>query len=309
MISNFIASADSLPKTFSAHYWQSDQWEKTKSDSGCETFWATHKNAKALIIVRKAHFLKFWVQPFWEIPRGPIGDPADIPKLIENILAKAKAQNITCVRIYPPFGTRNFWKNLNFDTSVYSTKIAPEIFPLDTLMIDLTKSEEDILAQMKQKGRYNIKVAKKKGITVSQETNTNTFWKLMKQTTTRDGFRSVKKNVYQKMLNSFGENGILLTAKDETGEALASAIFTIGEGLAVYNYGASSNHKRNLMAPYLLQWEGMQWAKEKGAQTYDFLGISPENDESHKLSTVAGFKHKFGGQRVTCDNGLDFYIS
>jgi len=76
----------------------------------------------------------------------------------------------------------------------------------------------------------------------------------------------------------------------------------------VYNYGASSNRKRNLMAPYLLQWKGIEWAKSQGAMVYDFLGISPENTPNHQLENVAGFKLKFGGTRVICDEGKDLFV-
>jgi len=305
-----LIAQDTFPKNFTSHYWQSDAWKTAKEDNGCKAFWVRVKGAKVLVIERKAHFLKFWVKPLWELPRGPIGNPEHFVELFEKIFAQAreKDNNVGIVRVYAPFGTESFWSNENFTEFLESNvhKKAPEIFPTNTLMIDLESEEDEILAQMKQKGRYNIKLARKKGVVIEEEKNVENFWNLMVETSKRDGFRSNKKHVYSDLLKSFGDDAVLYTAKDETGDVLASAIFTMANGMAIYNYGASTSRKRGLMAPYLLQWTGMQWAKKKGAKVYDFLGISPENSPNHSLNGVASFKLKFGGTRVICDSGLDF---
>ncbi len=307
-----LEAKEVFPRVFTKHYWQSNAWKKAKEENGCRSFWVEKKNAKVLVIERKAHFLKFWVKPLWEIPRGPIGDPNDFVELLETVFmhARKKENNVGIVRVYAPFGTEKFWSNPLFTKFLQENihRRAPEIFPTNTLMIDLTLTDEEILAQMKQKGRYNIKVARRKGVVIEQEHNVENFWKLMQETSKRDGFRSNKKHVYVDLLQSFGDDAVLYTAKDVMGDVLASAIFSVAEGMAIYNYGASTSRKRGLMAPYLLQWTGIQWAKKKGAKVYDFLGISPENSPSHSLNGVASFKLKFGGTRVICDEGLDFLL-
>lgn len=312
MIQSYIDHEET--EYFTPNFWQSEAWENAKKDSGCKSFWVENKNAKALVIERKTHWLKFWnTTVLWEIPRGPIGNFEDFPELISSILIKAKKEKISTVRIFPPFGNAYFWNN--FDTidpkkisSNYTWKPMEKIFSTDTLMINLESTEEEILAQMKQKGRYNIRLATKKGVEVFEEKNIDNFWKIMMETSKRDGFTSHHKKAYTQILKSFGDDAVLLSAKDSTGEVLASMIFTYIDGFAVYYYGASSNRKRNLMAPYILQWEGMKWAKKKGAKIYDFLGISPENSPEHSLESVSGFKHKFGGERVTCDMGRDYIL-
>ncbi len=305
-----LTANETFPENFVSHYWQSDAWKKAKEDNGCKAFWIKKNDAKVLVIERKAHFLKFWVKPMWELPRGPIGNANNFVELIEAVFfeARKKENNVGIVRIYTPFGTENFWNNKLFQKFLEKNinKTAPEIFPTNTLMINLEQDDDEILSQMKQKGRYNIKLARKKGVVIEEEKNVENFWKLMCETSKRDGFRSNKKHVYSDLLKSFKDDAVLYTAKDETGDVLASAIFTIAKGMAIYNYGASTNRKRGLMAPYLLQWAGMQWAKKKGAKVYDFLGISPENEPNHSLNGVASFKLKFGGTRVICDSGLDF---
>ncbi|HIQ56641.1 TPA: peptidoglycan bridge formation glycyltransferase FemA/FemB family protein [Candidatus Gracilibacteria bacterium] len=305
-----LKEQETFPEIFTANYWQSDAWKKAKEDNGCRSFWIKKNDAKVLVIERKAHFLKFWIKPLWELPRGPIGNSKNFVELIETVFfeARKKENNVGNIRIYTPFGTQIFWSNELFTEFLKNNKNkkAPEIFPTNTLMINLELEENEILAQMKQKGRYNIKLARKKGVVIEEEKDVENFWNLMLETSKRDGFRSNKKHVYSDLLQSFGDNAVLYTAKDKTGDVLASAIFTMTEGMALYNYGASTNRKRGLMAPYLLQWAGIQWAKNKGATVYDFLGISPENTPNHSLNGVASFKLKFGGTRIICDDGLDF---
>lgn len=289
--------------------WQTIAWKNFQELAHNTTYTFTEKESSALIIERKSHWLKFWQPPIWELPRGPIGNKKNFEDLLQKIFSHASQKNIPLVRIYPPFGEEIFWENFSSLFSQYKNSLAPEIFPRHTLMLDISMDEEKILAQMKPKGRYNIKLARKKGIKIFVEDSLENFWNLLEQTTKRDGFTANKKYVYQAMLDSFGENAVLLSAKDETGEILASKIFLASGDTALYYYGTSSNQKRNLMAPYLLQWEGILWAKAKGAKIYDFLGICPEGDKNHQLSSVAQFKHKFGGQRVICDTGIDFHIS
>jgi peptidoglycan pentaglycine glycine transferase (the first glycine) len=306
---NILFSSNSEDNILS-NYWQSTEWESAKKENGCNTFVFKTKNSSALVIERRAHRLKFWVKPFWELPRGPVGNTNEFVELIEKIILEAKIRRIEFLRIFPPFYNGFFWSS-NFIKNIinkYKTRKSPEIFPCNTLVVNLEKSEKEILAQMKQKGRYNIRIAKKKNVILNEEKDIENFWELMKETTKRDGFMSCKKHVYSDLLKSFGSNSVLFIAKDETGEILAGAIFTIVNNIAMYNYGASSNRKRNFMAPYLLQWEGIKWAKSKNAKLYDFLGIAPENDEYHKLNNVSSFKFKFGGERVICDEGKDILI-
>jgi len=306
--SDFVAS--SFKEKYPNHYWQSDLWEKAKQESGCRTFRFSYNTSSTLVIERNPHFLKFWKKTMWEIPRGPIGEVKDFPVLLSKIFEEAKKQNIYWVRVYPPFGNDQFWNSIPhnfFENKKF--QIAPEIFPKHTLMVDLTLSNEEILHQMKPKGRYNIRLAEKKGVIIKEEKDIQAFWSLMQETSKRDGFTSCKKHTYQDLLSAFKDNGILLTAYSPDGEILASKIFTISNRFAVYNYGASSSKNRHYMAPYLLQWKAFEWAKKKDATVYDFLGISPELDDHHKLSGVSDFKLKFGGERIICDDGIDFFLS
>lgn len=170
--------------------------------------------------------------------------------------------------------------------------------PTYTNIIDLNLSLEEILQQMKPKGRYNIKVAQKHGLKVKigNLSDIESFYELLKETAKRDGFFINKKEYYYKMLEILPYAKLILIYKDNI--ILATGIFTFFNNQALYYYGASSNQFRNLMPTYLLQWEAIKLGKNLGCKFFDFLGIANPECKSDKLQGVTEFKTKFGGKVV-----------
>ena len=173
------------------------------------------------------------------------------------------------------------------------------------------------MAQMKEKGRYNIRLATKKGVTVSGFQYLDGSWKkvlgiedeanplqeyvrIMRETTARDGFSMHSAAYLQHFCATFASDGLLLLAYAE-GQVIAGGIFCHDDDTFYYYYGASSNTFRNLMAPYAVQWAAIQYAQEHtSCQTYDFLGIADDVENTKDpLYGVTSFKTKFGGKRVT----------
>jgi len=192
--------------------------------------------------------------------------------------------------------------------------------PQTTLVLDLEKNEEELLSGMHAKTRYNIRLAKKKGVEIRQEKNVDIFWQLNKQTTNRDEFRSHGKQYYKSML----EMGMCyqLTAYFEN-KPIASNIFIIYKNTCTYLHGASGDDHRNLMAPYLLQWQGILLAKENNCKYYDFWGVSPMVKEiegkttcfnnfcwvvGHKWTGVTRFKTGFGGEIKKYPKAIDIVL-
>ena len=174
------------------------------------------------------------------------------------------------------------------------------VYPEASLLIDLTKSEEEILKQMHPKGRYNIGVAKKHGVEIVEGTtdDIDAFYELLTKTGSRDNFIILQKSQYRRFLESLSGSHLLL-AKHE-GRAIAGLLNVRWKGTELYYYGASSYEHRHLMAPYLLQWEAMRRAKAAGCQTYDLLGIMPPDaPENDPWRGITDFKRKFGGRLVT----------
>ena len=168
------------------------------------------------------------------------------------------------------------------------------VIPTFTNILDITQTDEEILARMKPKGRYNIKLAQKKSVLVEEGTidDLDEYYEILLETTNRDGFRPNTKSYYNRFL-SMNPEAKFLVARHE-GEIIAGGFFVYHGNTGLYYYGASSNHKRNLMAPYLLQWQALQLAKSKGKLSYDFMGIANPNDPNDSLQGVTDFKLKFG---------------
>lgn len=233
---------------------------------------------------------------------GPVGNYNNLDwldSLLEEVKLLAKKERAIFWRISPLIE-----KYFRQQLEKMGFKLAHAHFqPESTLLIDLSLSEDEILTQMKPKGRYNTKVAQKNGVRVRFSDGKNgdleKFYKLMQKTTTRNGFRGHDFEYYRLMLkNLFPGRQAVLALAEHDDDVLAAAILTFFNKTGTYYYGASGNTKRNLMAPYLLQWEMIKESKKRGYSRYDFLGISPlEAGENHPWATVTDFKLKFGGER------------
>lgn len=229
--------------------------------------------------------------------RGPLLDyespdlNAQIQLLTSEITKIAKQEKAIFLRIDPPLPA-NFPLTLkNFHSIPYG------FYPTNTLILDLALSDGELLKQMKPKGRYNIRLAEKKGVTIKISDDIDSFYKILKETTSRDGFHPHDKSFYEKMLASLPNIAKLYTAEYES-KIIAANIITFFRDTATYYYGASSNEYRNLMAPYILQWRAVTDAKAQGFKYYDFLGIAPENAKNHPWAGVTDFKKKFGGHEI-----------
>ena len=212
--------------------------------------------------------------------------------------------------------------------SIVKTKT--DIQPPDTTLIDLTKSEDEILSAMRSKWRYNIRLAEKKGVVVrayraksdkadipSLDSDASRaldiFYELYKTTASRDGIAIHAKKYYEDLftLSASHKDAPLITVyiASHEGENLASIITLFSKSEAVYLYGASSNAKRNLMPAYLLQWTAICDAKSYGSAVYDFYGIPPSDDKNHPMYGLYLFKTGFGGRIVHRPGSLDSPLS
>lgn len=180
------------------------------------------------------------------------------------------------------------------------------IQPLRTIILDIGAPLEEILARMKQKTRYNIRLAERKGVHVRSSDSLESFYQLMQVTGERDRFGVHSQEYYQRAYELFKPLGACeLFVADFQGRALA-AIMTFAWGQrAWYLYGASSSEHRELMSTYLVQWEAIRWAKSKGCLQYDLWGIpdAPEEVLEREFSQrndglwgVYRFKRGFGGK-------------
>ncbi|EKD33184.1 MAG: hypothetical protein ACD_76C00076G0003 [uncultured bacterium] len=186
------------------------------------------------------------------------------------------------------------------------------IQPSATLMVDLNKSEEDLLGEMHQKTRYNIKVASKHGVSVKIKSgDLSLFIKLLKETANRDAFRAHSISHYEKLLSSLNSSDIraFVAEASVSGKVIASNFMIDYAGVRTYLHGASSSSNRNLMAPYLLHWELMRDAKSIGLRWYDFWGIAETDDPLHPWAGITRFKKGFGGEVVRYPGAFDLVLN
>jgi lipid II:glycine glycyltransferase (peptidoglycan interpeptide bridge formation enzyme) len=180
------------------------------------------------------------------------------------------------------------------------------IQPPRTIVVNIQGSEDDILNRMKQKCRYNIRLAEKKGITIRAWDDLEGFHKLMTITGGRDGFGVHSFDYYRQAYDLFHPAGMVeMFAAEFEGKPLAALMVFVRGKRAWYLYGASTDEERNRMPTYLLQWEAMRWARAHGAEEYDLWGV-PDKDEviletqfESRLDGLWGvyrFKRGFGGE-------------
>jgi lipid II:glycine glycyltransferase (peptidoglycan interpeptide bridge formation enzyme) len=210
-------------------------------------------------------------------------------------------------------------------------RAAADIQPPDTVLVDLRLPPEAMLAAMKPKTRYNIGLAAKKGVTVRRagEGELDVFYRLLSETARRDGIAVHGIEYYRSLFElarNYGgggrpgngpggepENGpaapdVRLYLAEHEGEALAAIVTLFRGNGAVYLYGASSDHKRNLMAPYALQWKAMEDAKAAGCTVYDLFGIPPNDDPGHPMAGLYRFKTGFGGRIIHRPGSRDYVL-
>jgi lipid II:glycine glycyltransferase (peptidoglycan interpeptide bridge formation enzyme) len=249
------------------------------------------------------------------VPRGPVYDPSDEPLgrvLVSALHETARREGAIALKVEPPWlddgEAHAWWAASGFQASRQT------IQPRRTILIDLRPDEESILAQMKSKWRYNVRLAARKEVTVRRATSEDltTFYKLMQETSARDGFALHVPEYYETAYRLFEPDGrVVLLLAEYQGEALAGLMAFRFGSRAIYMYGASSNRERNRMPNHLLQWEAMRWAKARGCTAYDLWGIPDvePGSASASLGGVERFKAGFGGESARYAGAFDYVYS
>ena len=245
---------------------------------------------------------------------------------LDQLAAALKAllpANTICVRFDPQVEFPEPDERDEFNKSVKAAakkgrflckKNAVDIQPPDTTQVDLTRTEEEILAAMKSKWRYNVNLAKKKGVQIQKVSGNSLnlsdfvdiFYDLYKETSARDGIAMHAKSYYKDLLELSAQEAqkgsdvpqVNLYVASHEGDNLGAIMTLFSKTESVYLYGCSSNKKRNLMPNFLLQWTAMKDAKAYGSRYYDMYGMPPTDDPSHPMHGLYLFKTGFGGRNV-----------
>lgn len=278
--------------------WQSLEWKAFQESLGREVHMyidELHDEiiSSALVII-DTNSMKLTT---WDIPRGPVKamsskqETGSMDMLLMQIMEDAKASNVMSLFLSPQ-------EPLTADHLPLTTSNRHQQ-PDATIMVDLRLPLDDILNQMHTKGRYNIRLAEKKGIVVEQSADVYAFTQLIKKTSDRDGFTPPTPKTYETFLRNLPGSFLLLAYAPGIDAPIGGLMGVIWNGTGVYYYGGSDHEHRALMAPYAMQWTAMQFCKLQGCHSYDLFGIAPSDAVDHPWSGVTDFKRKFGGTVIT----------
>lgn len=251
------------------------------------------------------------------LPKGTLPSP----EVIAELKKVGKEENCIFIQLEP-----NVIKSVNGNLTETSksklTDLIPAAHPLFTqytFILDLTKTEEELLKDMHQKSRYNIKVAKKHEVTVQEDNSDSAFseyWRLTEETTKRQKFYAHTKHYHELQWQTFGHDtdmskltSHLFTATYDK-KVLTSLLFFVFHDTLYYPYGASSSEYRNVMHSNLAMWEGIRLGQTLGLKKFDMWGaMGPEPDTKDPWFGFHNFKEKFGPDHVEFIGSFDLVIN
>jgi len=302
-----------------AHLLQSSRWGTLKAQFG----WRVERVAlerDGRIVAGGAQVMLRplpWGQTLAYVPKGPLvdwNDAEQVRPLLEAIAAVARRHRAVALKIEPDLPDD---PQLAARLAGYGFRPGHTVQPRSTIVVDLTPEPRAILARMKSKWRYNVRLAARKEVTVREGTEADlpAFQQLMEETGRRDDFAVHSGDYHAAAYRLFApaRQAVWLLAEYESKLLAGIVVFGFGDK-AWYFWGASSGQHRNLMPNHALQWAAMRWARERGCRTYDLWGIpdqvgadpaayeDPENWGTGGLWGVYRFKRGFGG-RVVCTIG------
>lgn len=305
------------------HLLQSYAWGEFKSWFGWTPLRLVVEEEGQLVAAAQVLLRALPLLSFAYLPKGPVvaeSHRGALPVLFDAVHRALRQRGCIFLRVEPDGEEGSPWgeelSRLGFRQAVATVQ------PQSTILVDLHPSPEELLAGMKPKTRYNIGLAQKKGAAVREggEADFDQFYKLLEETSRRDGFFIRSEEYYRQAWRLFapaGRSRLLLATLD--GQVLAGLMVFAWGKRAWYLYGASSQEHREVMPNHLLQWQAMLWAKERGCTSYDLWGIPDEVGRSGEpedfmereggLWGVYRFKRGFGGQVVRSAGAFDYIYS
>jgi peptidoglycan pentaglycine glycine transferase (the first glycine) len=292
-----------------SHFLQTGEWGELKAEYGWHAARLVVGRSGVQILFRR---LPLGIQLAYlpKVGRGQI-TPEDEGLFWAELEALCRARGATACKVEP-----DQWDSSGPAQAAHGFSVSPHsIQPRRTVVIDLRPDEETILQQMKQKCRYNVRLAQKKGVSVRSWSDVSAFHAMLVATARRDGFQVHSLTYYQRAFELFHRARMceLLMAESEAQPLAALMVFARGTR-AWYVYGGSTELQREKMPNYLLQWEAMRWAKDRGCLEYDLWGV-PDEDEpvleagfsgrNDGLWGVYRFKRGFGGELRRAAPSLD----
>jgi lipid II:glycine glycyltransferase (peptidoglycan interpeptide bridge formation enzyme) len=296
-----------------AHLLQTNEWAQVKQPLGwaAQRFvWRQGERVRAAVLLLRRSVPLGWGMLY--APRGPLLDWMDVAlrkQVLDDLQSLAHQQRAIFLKLDP-----EVWLGQGIDDGLVGLSegmavraelerrswrfSSVQIQFRNTVLLDLQGDEETWLARMKQKARYNLRLAQRKGVTVriGSEDDFGLLYRLYAQTAVRDGFVIRSEAYYRQVWALFmGREMALPLIAEVDGQAVAAVWLFWFAGRAWYLYGMSTAEHRDKMPNYLLQWEAMRLARSHGCTSYDLWGAPDVFDESDSMWGVFRFKEGLGG--------------
>jgi peptidoglycan pentaglycine glycine transferase (the first glycine) len=276
-------------------------------------YWAQVREAlghKPVFVQENLILVKPMSKPFKDFGYMPQVRLAELN--FDELASQAAQLNLSHIQLDPadPKGSFSFPDKV---LSKYQISPTESVYYRDTLVIDLTKSEEELLEEMHKKHRYNIRVAQKHEvkITVSDsEADFEEFLKLFFETVERQKYFGRDRNYYKTIWAILKPQGkVKIATATYQGNPLVCWMLFLDEDTIYYPYGGSSDEHRNVMAANGLVWGLIQWGRAEGYKQLDLWGIDPQTGSDGEIQHgFSRFKINFGGTQVHYTNSYDVII-
>lgn len=296
-----------------AHFLQTNEWAAVKQETGWTAqrwAWleADGQTRAAALVLRRVVALGWCV---FYVPRGPLLDWENVAlraQVLDDLQRLARQARAIFLKLDPEvwvgkgdLGGAGLLEGLEIEADLGQRGwrfSAEQIQFRNTVLLDLSGSEEDWLARMKQKARYNLRLAQRKGVTVrmGDEADFGLLYRLYAETSVRDGFVIRPEHYYRQVWALFMAGGMAAPLIAEVEGLAVAAVWVFWfAGRAWYFYGMSGADHREKMPNYLLQWEAMRLAHSRGCKVYDLWGAPEVFAESDSMWGVFRFKEGLGG--------------
>lgn len=288
---------------------QADSWADFQAGLKRKSWVVKGDNIQGLVLKYPLYKDKY----YFFSPRGPIMNKnaklKDLKLFLRKVEALAREEKAVFYRIEPYQLDQSDIYKFGFRKIARHAPVSQQFSPENTLVLDITKPEEKIMAQMKPKWRYNINLASRKGVKIREgktEKDVAIFYELTKEMEKRGGYTGHEADVYKKMFKALKNKDLInLFIAEFEGKPIAAILVTYYGQVATYLHGASGNEKRELMPTYALQWEAIREAKKRGCRLYDFWGVAPLEAKNHPWEGISRFKRGFGGEELSFAGAYD----
>ncbi len=290
---------------------QSWSWGEVEKKSGHSIYRLGLYSAKELLGIAQVFIIRAKRGTYLHVRQGPVFSSQKnelweaFLKHLKSIAVKEKAWFI---RVSPLISDSAEHSAL-LDGLQLLPSPAHEVDAERCWILDITKSEEELLSGMRKSTRYEVKKSLKSDITIIESTDIkdlDKFYTLYNETSKRHGFVT-----HMSISEEFGEyskeNELLMYLGYTGGQLIASAIVLFYGGQAIYHHGASLSSK--IPVTYALQWKAIREAKRRGLSLYNFYGIAPENSPKHPWAGLTLFKKGFGGSEILYTHSRDYVVS